>query len=197
MVRSMKKRNLSLILFFILVLLFFFKFFLVEAPIEEAKKSNDLVAKVSPKKAQLNLSKNKVGPATKSSSCLTVVKSQISETAVLWTNTHIQLPSGVVQRIRVFNEDGENGSFKKLVLFQEDEDGFPVKLKLEESISTNPSSELVESYRAKGKVIYDEVATSIVLNDGHEIFEKTIDGKVIEKYKEGPSGRTNCLTSNL
>ncbi len=198
----MKKRKLSIILIISLTLIILLKIFFKNEQVasDEQKTIGSKTLQLSLKEKlanKSNLSTNVALLEQVQVACKRSVNIQNDETRLLWFNIHIQLPSGVVQRIRVFNEDGENGSFRKLVLFQEDEDGFPVKLELNESESINPSLQTINKYKSRGQIIYNELATSTIINNATELFLQTIDGKIKKKYLEGPTGRQNCLTSKL
>ena len=108
----------------------------------------------------------------------------VARREVFASNTHFK-KDGEVYRIRVFVEDGQNTSFKKLVFFKEDDDGFPRIIKDKQKI--NPSEEEIKSYLEGAEVIHQEADVSIELKDGRSFNYSEVNGKVT-KVLEGASG---------
>lgn len=99
-------------------------------------------------------------------------------------NTHFK-KNGEVYRIRVFVEDGQNTSFKKLVFFKEDEDGFPQIISTKGLI--NPSKEQIAELLKGGEVIHREADISIELKDGRSFNYSEVNGEIV-KVLDGNSG---------
>ncbi len=99
-------------------------------------------------------------------------------------NTHFKR-DGEVYRIRIFVEDGRNTSYKKLVFFKEDEDGFPQIIKEKELI--NPTQEQIDALLAKSEIIHNESDVSIELKDGRVFNYSQVNGE-ITKVLDGNSG---------
>lgn len=108
----------------------------------------------------------------------------VARAEVFASNTHFK-KDGEVYRIRVFVEDGQNTSFKKLVFFKEDDDGFPRIIKDKQKI--NPSEEEIKSYLEGAAVIHQEADVSIELKDGRSFNYSEVNGKVT-KVLDGASG---------
>jgi hypothetical protein len=108
----------------------------------------------------------------------------VARKEVFASNTHFK-KDGEVYRIRVFVEDGQNTSFKKLVFFKEDDDGFPRIIKDKQKI--NPSEEEIKSYLEGAAVIHQEADVSIELKDGRSFNYSEVNGKVT-KVLDGASG---------
>ncbi|TNF01082.1 MAG: hypothetical protein EP326_05220 [Deltaproteobacteria bacterium] len=99
-------------------------------------------------------------------------------------NTHFK-KNGEVYRIRVFVEDGQNTSFKKLVFFKEDEDGFPRIISTKGLI--NPTKEQIGELLKGGEVIHREADISIELKDGRAFNYSEVNGEIV-KVLDGNSG---------
>jgi len=99
-------------------------------------------------------------------------------------NTHFR-KEGEVYRIRVFVEEGQNTSFKKLVLLKEDDDGFPKIVK--GSQINNPTKEQIEEILSGGEVIHHEADISLELKDGRFFNYSEVNGQVT-KVLDGNSG---------
>lgn len=99
-------------------------------------------------------------------------------------NTHFR-KDGDVFRIRVFVEEGQNTSYKKLVLLKEDDDGFPRIVK--GSQINNPTQEQIQEILAEGEVIHREEDVSLELKDGRFFNYSKVNGKVT-KVLDGNTG---------
>ncbi|MDD0854894.1 hypothetical protein HBN50_17470 [Halobacteriovorax sp. GB3] len=114
------------------------------------------------------------------------------ESSFSWQNIHFESEQGDVFRLRVFMDDAENGEVKRLVLYKEDTDTFPVPVKIDPKDVYNPTPEVIQKYVNGGKVLYDELAESLKF-DGGEVFIKKIGGKIKEAQITTPNGVTQCV----
>jgi len=103
-------------------------------------------------------------------------------------NIHYQ-KDGAVYRIRVFLEDGDNGSFQKLVHYKEDKDGFPRILPLPKGKEREPSPEYLKSFYDGAEILHDEQDYRLELKDGREISISEINGKIVKLNSE----QDDCL----
>ncbi len=87
---------------------------------------------------------------------------------------------GEVFRIRVFLEDGDNGSFQKLVHYKEDRDGFPQIQPLPKDKEREPSAEYLKSFYKDAQILHDEKDYRLELKDGREISISEINGKIVK-----------------
>jgi hypothetical protein len=200
----MKKQKLILISIILIVIIILINFFIKDEPtrIKEKVVVKTKVIESIPDKTKkpvttININKSTTPQKAKVLDCNDLIKNKQESREDLWSNFHIELPNGTVQRVRIFNADGENASYRKLVLFEENEDGFPVKIKLANSESINPTPETISKYKNRGKIIYKEEAISFKLRDKREIFEQKVDDKIKEQYIQGPQGRIDCLASEV
>lgn len=113
------------------------------------------------------------------------------EKSFSWQNIHFEGKDGSLMRLRVFMDDGPNGERKKLVLYKEDGDGFPNPVKIDEKDVWEPNIETMAKYIGDNKVLFDELAESMVFENG-DVFIKKIGGKVMEAQINTPSGNTQC-----
>ena len=75
----------------------------------------------------------------------------------VFSNWHLQANDGSIYRVRIFREDGSNRTFRKLVLYKEDQTGFPqiVKIPEEEQINAlDHFTSLEDLYKTYNGVIY-------------------------------------------
>lgn len=98
-------------------------------------------------------------------------------------NRHFE-KDGHVYRIRTFIEDTENGSYTKLVLYKEDQDGFPRIQKIPAGKEVNPTEEYISSFLKGAKVIHLEEDHRVLLNDGREITYSSVNGKIVKLNSE-------------
>lgn len=113
------------------------------------------------------------------------------EKSFSWQNIHFETKDGDLMRLRIFIDDGANGDRKKLVLYKEDEDGFPNPVKIDDKDVWDPSVETMRKYIGDNKVLFDELAESMVFENG-DVFIKKVGGKVVEAQINTPSGNTQC-----
>lgn len=107
----------------------------------------------------------------------------IQDKEITAENTHF-VKGGEVFRIRVFLEDGDNGSFKKLVLYKEDKSGFPRIEKLPDDKRVNPSKEYIKSFLKNSKIIHHEMDIRYELKDDREISITQVNGKIVKLNSE-------------
>lgn len=96
-----------------------------------------------------------------------------SNTRRLWNNTHLRNEAGEVYRVRRFIDDGQNAEFERLVLFKEDETGFPALMEIKEEHRKNPSKQIVEKYMKLGTPIFTDEAYGLDRNGTNYFFEMT------------------------
>lgn len=99
-------------------------------------------------------------------------------TSQLARNIHFKR-DGEIFRLRTFLEDGGQQSYKKLVLFKEDNDGFPQYQKVPKEDQVNPSSLVINRYLLGSEIIYDEMDNEITLSRG-EIRYTLLNGKIVK-----------------
>ncbi len=114
-------------------------------------------------------------------------KKDIVEEEELATNLHFVI-EGEIFRIRMFIEDASYGSYRKLVYYKEDSQGFPVNIRIPIEHSTNPTDQIIESYIKGGKIVYESADRRINLKDGRSMTYSVLDGE-LTKFN---SDRDNC-----
>ncbi len=103
----------------------------------------------------------------------------LSGPKVLWENRHLALPDGTVIILRLFIEDGENGTFNKLMIYREAEDNqLPQIVQIPPEEQVNPAREIIEKWEQSGKTIYREVATNYQNSAGADVFLQEVNGEV-------------------
>ncbi|MBT3234344.1 MAG: hypothetical protein HN353_00165 [Bdellovibrionales bacterium] len=104
--------------------------------------------------------------------------SMIGKKRQLWSNVHFIGDDGQIYRLRHLVDDGQNGEFRKLILYVEDQDGFPLVHPLPTNISSiNPTPEQIEQLLAGHRIIHQEVADNYQ-NGDLDLFVETINGKI-------------------
>lgn len=94
-----------------------------------------------------------------------------------WRNVHLKTQDNSVMRVRRFSDDGPNGAVEKLVIFKEDDTGFPEIVEIPEAHRTNPTQEVVDQYLKLGTSIFtDEGFTGDV--GQKNVFLEVINGQV-------------------
>lgn len=94
-------------------------------------------------------------------------------------NRHFE-KDGEIFRVRTFIEDADNGSYTKLVLYKEDEDGFPRIQKLPKGSEVDPTEKYILSFIKGGNVIHVEEDYRAILSDGTELTYSSINGKIVK-----------------
>lgn len=92
-------------------------------------------------------------------------------------NIHFK-KEGKVHRIRIFTEDGDEGSFEKLVYFIEDDDGFAQIRPIDEDKSINPKQEYIISLLQGTETIYDSIDITYELASGKSFNASFENGKL-------------------
>jgi hypothetical protein len=96
---------------------------------------------------------------------------------VVWNNIHLKHTDGYIYRIRFFFDDGPNGSYKKTILYKEDESGFPRIMKTFKGFERKK----IKEFLIKENIIWKEEAFR---NDTDSIFWRQVNGKVVEISKD-------------
>ncbi len=86
---------------------------------------------------------------------------------------------GEIFRLRLFLEDGKEGTFEKLILLKENAEGFPVIQKIAEQDQINPSKEVWEKYLKGGEIIYKEIDQRLSIG-GREVTFTHVNGKLVK-----------------
>ena len=111
----------------------------------------------------------------------------------LWENRHLQRPEGQVVIMRLFVEDGKNGNFNKLMLYQEDENHLPQIMPIPQDEQINPSPAIIAKWAKIGTNIYHEIATSYQNPTGVDVFVQEVNGEVKEMAIHTPLHFVECL----
>lgn len=106
-------------------------------------------------------------------------KSDIQKKEGLAHNIHYK-KDGETFRLRTYLEDGENGSFEKLIHYKEDDDGFPWPQPLPPGKEIEPSQEYIESFHEDGEIIHDEQDYRLELKDGRTLTISEKNGKIVK-----------------
>ena len=114
--------------------------------------------------------------------------SEIVENEELARNVHYR-KNGDIYRLRTFIEDADNGSYRKLVHYKEDADGFPQLLKLPEGKEVEPTAAYINSFLAANEIIHLEKDYRLKLKDGRYISVSEKNG-IITKLN---SNSDNCF----
>ena len=69
--------------------------------------------------------------------------------------------------VRVFNDDGPKGTYRRLILYKEDEQGFPRKQEIPKDHEFTPNKEIIESYISEGELVYNEIADVYAVSYTH------------------------------
>jgi len=104
-------------------------------------------------------------------------KDKISGTHPFAHNIHFK-KENAVHRIRIFTEDGDKGSFEKLIYFIEDQDGFPRIEQLNSKKSINPSEDYIRSLLQGTQTIYDSLDITYYLSSGKSFNASYENGKL-------------------
>lgn len=108
-----------------------------------------------------------------------------------WINVHLKTADNTVIRIRRFSDDGPNGTVEKLVVFKEDDTGFPEIVDIPEQHKLNPTQEIIDQYLDLGESIFtDEGFTG---DSGQKnIFLELINGQVTRVDVSEGASFLNC-----
>ena len=115
-------------------------------------------------------------------------KEDILEEEELAINTHFQ-KDGEVFRLRIFIDDATNGSYKKLVFYKEDADGFPLMIKTPLEKSTNPTDSYIKSFLNGSEILHISKDLRLELKDGRSLTVTEENGEIIKLNSE----QDNCL----
>lgn len=102
---------------------------------------------------------------------------KITDSHTFGHNIHFK-KGNEVHRIRIFTEDGAEGSFEKLVYFVEDQDGFPQIRPIDNKKSVNPSEDYILSLLQGTQTIYDSLDVTYFLNSGKSFNASYVNGKI-------------------
>ncbi len=94
---------------------------------------------------------------------------------------------GEIFRLRVFTKDTPENSYKKLIFYKEDADGFAQIQEIPKEDQRNPSTETIKKYLSGGEIIYDERDTRLGI-DGVEVNYTQVNGEIVKVT----SGALNC-----
>ena len=127
---------------------------------------------------QLQTRSPSLSPSSRQNFIFPINKKMIGKKRQLWSNVHFIGDDGQIYRLRHLVDDGQNGEFRKLILYVEDQDGFPLVHPLPTNISSiNPTPEQIEQLLAGHRIIHQEVADNYQ-NGDLDLFVETINGKI-------------------
>jgi hypothetical protein len=113
----------------------------------------------------------------------------------MWLNIHLKGANNEVWRLRRFIDDGQNGGREKVVLYKEDETGFPRIIESSEDYKDQSPSELFKKFRNKGLPIFTDEAYS-VLKDGVDYFFELTNGQITRIDVTSTKHQINCQVPN-
>lgn len=108
-----------------------------------------------------------------------------------WLNVHLKTQDASVMRVRRFLDDGPNGSFERLVVFKEDETGFPEIVDIPQEHQVAPKEEIVQKYLAMGEVIFEDEGL-IGDIDGKNVFIELMNNQVTRVDVSSGDQLLNC-----
>lgn len=158
-------RNKKTLLLSILLVLALFKWMQQKKAVHQISIIKEPVTKVA-KEPYVNSEFKRF--VTKCPSLRKFEQSDIQENEELARNIHYR-KSGEVFRLRIFIEDADNGSYRKLVHYKEDADGFPQILKLPEGKEIGPTDTYIQSFLSSSEIIHREKDYRLKLKDGREL----------------------------
>lgn len=109
----------------------------------------------------------------------------------MWLNIHLKDTNDRVWRVRRFTDDGPNGEVERVILYKEDETGFPKIVESSESQKDKSSSELLQNFLSKGQPIFTDEAYSTLYNKAEYFFELT-NGQITRIDISSSDGYINC-----
>jgi hypothetical protein len=115
-------------------------------------------------------------------------KEDVLDQEELAKNTHFK-KNGEVYRLRIFIDDATNGSYKKLVFYKEDQEGFPEIVNTSGNKAITPSNEYIQSFLEGGEVIYESQDMRLELKDQRVLTVTEENGEIVKLNSE----QDNCL----
>lgn len=109
----------------------------------------------------------------------------------LWLNMHLKDENNQVWRLRRFLDDGPNGGVEQVVLYKEDETGFPKIVETSEKNKEVSAQELFEEKQSLGELIFTDEAYSIV-RDGVDYYFELTNGQVTRIDVTSNQYHINC-----
>lgn len=91
-------------------------------------------------------------------------------------NLHFKKEDGIY-RIRIFLEDGDEGSFEKLVTYKEDRDGFAQILPLSHREERDTSQKHIQELVDDSEIIYESKDLALTFENGREYSLSLVNGK--------------------
>lgn len=108
-----------------------------------------------------------------------------------WLNVHLKTQDNTVIRVRRFLDEGPNGSFERLVVFKEDETGFPEIIDIPQEHQLSPSEEVIQQYLSLGERIFEDEGL-IGEIEGKNIFIELINNQVTRVDVSSGDQLLNC-----
>lgn len=108
-----------------------------------------------------------------------------------WLNLHLKDANKRVWRLRRFIDDGPNGGVERVVLYKEDETGFPRIVESSENQKEKSASQLFQEYLKKGDPIFTDEAYSN-LYEGADYFFELTNGQITRIDVTSNKGHINC-----
>lgn len=108
-----------------------------------------------------------------------------------WLNVHLKTQDNTVMRVRRFLDEGPNGSFERLVVFKEDETGFPEIIDIPQDHQLSPSEEVIQKYLSMGERIFEDEGL-IGEIEGKNIFIELMNKQVTRVDVSSGDQLLNC-----
>lgn len=108
-----------------------------------------------------------------------------------WLNVHLKTQDNTVMRVRRFLDEGPNGSFERLVVFQEDETGFPEIIDIPQEHQLSPSEDVIQKYLSLGERIFEDEGL-IGEIEGKNIFIELMNNQVTRVDVSSGDQLLNC-----
>lgn len=95
----------------------------------------------------------------------------------MWLNLHLKDKDKRIWRLRRFLDDGQNGEVERVILYKEDETGFPRIVESSENQKKDSPSKLFQQHLKKGEAVHtDEAYTN--LYKGSDYFFELTNGQI-------------------
>lgn len=109
----------------------------------------------------------------------------------MWLNLHLKGENNKVWRLRRFMDDGDNGGREQVVLYEEDETGFPRIVETTEQGEAISPDEFYQKHLSIGEAVYTDEAYS-GLFDGADYFFELTNGQITRIDITSHDQHINC-----
>jgi hypothetical protein len=165
-----------------------FIFFLFQSD-SDTESIHDNSISISPDIQKIPLTNNKIKNVIENKCFETQGNKRLVEAQRLAKNIHFR-KNGQVFRVRIFLEDGEQGTYEKLVYYKEDKDGFPRIVPLDDELAIRPTKKTIDTLLEGGEIIYDETETRFEYENDKSFHVTTKDNRIIRIFDENE--QTEC-----